>query len=98
MDFDFGSHGRRQTSIRVTSPSKGVLKVSATHATGNGGDSITSYQYSLNEGQWVKVAVRASESFRVSHLVPAQKCDVRLRSVNVLGTRASTKAESVSVV
>ena len=74
-----------------------MLNVSLPHATSNGGNLTTSYPYSLNAGRWVKVATRASASFRVSHLVPAKKYSVRLRAINVVGTGATSRAECVTV-
>ncbi len=72
--------------------------MSLLHATSNGGDPVTSYQYSPNGGRWIKVAAKASESFGVGHLVPAKKYSVRLQAVNVLGTGALSRAQSVTVV
>jgi hypothetical protein len=84
-------------SFRVTSPAKGVLSISLRRATADGGDPITSYQYSLNGGRWINVAAKARETIRVSHLTPSKKYSVRMRAVNVLGTGALARAPGLAV-
>ena len=85
-------------SFRVTSPSKGVLSISLTRVTADGGDPITGYQYSLNGGRWINVAAKSHESIRVSHLTPFKKYSVRMRAVNALGTGAYARTPGLAVV
>ena len=99
----------RPTECRVETQVAGGVASSGRSGTGDAGISgrrsrqadrhgYVKIRTTANGGRWVKGAVRASESFRVSHLVPAKKYSVRLRAVNVLGTGAPSRAASATVV
>jgi predicted phage tail protein len=62
----------------------------------NGGDPVTSYEYSVNGGAWVKVGSSSSKSFVVHHLTAFKVYRLRLRAVNVLGAGAASASVSVT--
>jgi hypothetical protein len=83
-------------SIRVTSTTPGAATITLTRAVVNGGDPVTSYEYSVNGGAWVKVGSSSSKSFVVHHLTAFKVYRLRLRAVNVLGAGAASASVSVT--
>jgi hypothetical protein len=83
-------------SIRAASSASGVITISVSGATGNGGAPITGWQYSLNGGAWKRLPAKA-HPFRVSHLTIDKKYQVRLRATNEIGSGSASRAVSVTV-
>ena len=71
------------------------ITVSILGTTQDGGSVITGYQYALNGGAWVNVAV--GTSFRIGKLSVAKSYRVQVRAVNAVGDGAASSTLSLKV-
>ncbi|MBU6200956.1 MAG: fibronectin type III domain-containing protein [Acidobacteria bacterium] len=74
------------TGVAVTSSNQSV-SVAFVPPSSTGGDRISSYEYSLNGGSWMRV-FGSSSPFTVSGLVNGTSYEVRVRAVNAAGPGA----------
>ncbi len=82
-------------SVRAKSTSKGVVTLSVTGTTPNGGSPITDYQYSINGGGWKNSPSGNSRTVRLSHLASGRTYRIKLRASNEIG---QGKPSSTTVV
>jgi hypothetical protein len=81
--------------IRAVSTIAKSITVSILGTTQDGGSVITGYQYALNGGAWVNVAV--GTSFRIGKLSVAKSYRVQVRAVNAVGDGAASSTLSLKV-
>jgi hypothetical protein len=81
--------------ISAASHAKGKITVTV-HPGSNGGDPVTSYQYSLNGGAWRRGSGGAT-TFTISHLKSKSRVRVRVRAVNAVGPSGPSGSVTVKV-
>jgi hypothetical protein len=83
-------------SIRVTSPSKGRLRISLARPVTDGGQSIMMYQYSLDGRRWMRVS-ETSGGFVIAGLRLGTTYSVRLRALNDVGPGSASRPVRIMV-
>ena len=84
-------------SVRAKSTSKGVVTLSVTGTTPNGGSPITDYQYSINGGGWKNSPSGNSRTIRLSHLTSGRTYRIKLRASNEIGQGKPSSTKVVKI-